>query len=132
MEKILLKGRRLIIVMGILSIALSILVSVLTFIRYSIEGMDYEAYTVLVSGIAKVVVLLILLVVTYKGKKAGRIILAAWFFASGMTGLLTSLSSLNIILLTIAFCYIVMAFSLVVSKTINMFLKYQRGEIEVD
>jgi len=132
MEKILLKGRRLIVVMGLVSIALSIVVSVLSFARYSVEGMDYEAYTVLVAGMAKIVLLIILVILTYKGNRVTKLILAAWFFANGMTGLLTSISSVNIILLTIAFSYIIMAFSLIVSKTINMFLKYQRGEIDVE
>ncbi len=133
MEKLILKGRRNASVIALLAIVLSVVVPALSFYKYSVEGLDYEAGTVLTASVVRLGLLFVLLFFsTKKGKNWAKLILASWYFISAITGLLSSLGTLNIIQLSIAFIYFVMAFSLVLSKSINAFFKFRRGEIDLD
>jgi len=96
---------------------------------YAVSGrMDLASYKFL-RGIFRFIFTGLLLFFLYKGHRWAKWLSVALFGLGGLASLVSLVSSFNLILLIMGSVYAFFCISLIVSGSVNNFLRYQRGVV---
>ncbi|MDF2804922.1 MAG: hypothetical protein K0S61_4827 [Anaerocolumna sp.] len=123
-------GKKLILAIIITIIIVDITVLTFTSLAYVMKGMlDYVAYK-LFRGIIRLILTCIIMFFLYKGHKWAKWLTIVLLFIWGIVGFFAFfLNVFKITLLLMGVLYIGFSLALIYSKSVTLFLKYQRGEV---
>lgn len=122
------KGKKQLLTIGITVIIIDILTTIMGVVIYSSMGNLAEVQKNITQGIVRLILTVLLAVFAYQGYNAAKVIMQVLFVISALFGLLVSIgllthTGLGAILLVLSVIYGVIAFKLIGSNDIKVYIK---------
>jgi len=126
------KGRKVVLSMAIILFLIDLIVIASVSMIYAKADMMSIAYDKIMSGIFRLTYTGVLLYYLYKGRRWAKRVLTVLLMIAGAGSLLSLVSGFNWVLLSLGLIYVSVAIILILSRSVNDFFLYKRGEITFD
>lgn len=126
------KGKKMIIILIVTVLLIEITLIAILSSFYAAHGRLELASFKLLQGIFRLMLTGLILFFLYKGHRWAKTLLIILFISGGLISLLSLVSNFNIISLALGLVYVLFSVMMIVSKNVNVFLEYQRGEFVPD
>jgi len=126
------KGRKIVLSMAIILFLIDLIVIASVSMIYAKADMMSIAYDKIMSGIFRLTYTGVLLYYLYKGRRWAKRVLTVLLMIAGAGSLLSLVSGFNWVLLSLGLIYVSVAIILILSRSVNDFFLYKRGEITFD
>ncbi|OPX42130.1 hypothetical protein CLHUN_40360 [Ruminiclostridium hungatei] len=121
------KGKKLVTSIIILILLIDIFTIAITSSIYAVSGMMSDATYKIMQGIFRLLLEGLILFFLYKGHKWAKWLMIVLLFIGGLFSLITFITSFSIIILLMGIVYIVIGIILTTSKSVKLFLEFQKN-----
>ncbi len=121
------KGKKLVTSIIILILLIDIFTIAITSSINAVNGMMSDATYKIIQGIFRLVLEGLILFFLYKGHKWAKWLMSILLFIGGLFSIITFITSFSIIILSMGLVYIVSGINLTSSKSVKLFLEYQKN-----
>jgi hypothetical protein len=121
------KGKNIVITLIVIVLLFEVISDVSVISIYVARGKANLASSELIQDITRLILTILLMYFLYKGHSWAKWITVVLFMIGGLLGLVSMLSSFNVIILLLSLVYIAVGVIMITSSSVNEFLRYQRG-----
>ncbi len=121
------KGKKLVTSIIILILLIDLFTIAITSSINAVNGMMSDATYKIIQGIIRILLEGLILFFLYKGHKWAKWLMSILLFIGGLFSIITFITSFSIIILSMGLVYIVSGINLTASKSVKLFLEYQKN-----